>query len=106
MFKSWCNIKSHVQEYECQVMSYVDDVLVSYDGCLWQELKYLWNNGVKTIGCCCGNHVNSLSDTAYIQVEDESIDKMVELGYTKFINEFGVTVFKPKTIIKGENNGI
>ena len=102
MFKSYCNTKSNVQTYECQVMYYFNGKLIAYDGCLWQELKYLWSNGIKTIGCCCGNHINSLPNSGYIQVADIYSKKMQELGYKSFINKFGVKLFKPKTIIESE----
>ena len=102
MFKSYCNTKSNVQTYECQVMNYFNGKLIAYDGCLWQELKYLWSNGIKTIGCCCGHHINSLPDSSYIQVADDCIEKMLELGYESFIKEVGFTLFKPKTVIKSE----
>lgn len=99
-FLSICNFDSKVQYYECQVIKNG----VSFDGCLWQELNFLWQKGIETTGCCCGNHVNSSADSAYIQVKPKYEQNMLDLGYKKRVNEFGLTVFKPKTIIVKRGN--
>lgn len=70
---------------------------VSIDKCLIYEVLKLWENGIKTTGCCCG-HGNK--DLAYIGVQDESIPKMKELGYSVIKNTFrpnSEDTFKPKT---------
>lgn len=95
MFLTNCNTNSHIQEYECQVIKNN----VAFDGCLWQELNYLWEKGIKTIGSCCGHHINAKENKGYIQVEQEFEAQMVDLGYRKIINQHGITIFKPKTQI-------
>lgn len=83
-----------VQTYGCQEML-SDKVCV--DRCLSREIKFLWSKGIKTIGCCCGNHTNSPENSGYIQVENEHIQSMKDMGYEYSINEFGNIIFKPKT---------
>ena len=93
-----CNRKSHVQQYECQVIKNG----ISFDRCLYEELNLLWQQGIKTIGSCCGCHCNSLENSAYIQVIKEDEQKMINLGYQPIKNEFGNVIFKPKTIFLKE----
>lgn len=72
---------SECQSYGC----YVTYNNICFDGCLFRELKTLCDNGVKTLGCCCGQHTDR--DVAgYIQVDENSIDKMIELGYQRHRN--------------------
>lgn len=76
---------------------YKETVLI--DGCLTDEIKTLWNKGVKTTGCCCGHG----RELGYIGVTDDCIHKMYELGYQNYIfpDAFGGTerkdAFIPKT---------
>lgn len=47
------------------------------DACLVKEIKYLWEKGIVTTGCCCGhNQVDG-----YIGVKEEFIPTMKEMGY-------------------------
>ena len=75
-FTAFCNTESHMQHYECQVI--INNIGV--DGCLWQEIKYLHNLGIKTKGCCCGCHIDKQA-AAYIQVIPEQEKIMEILGY-------------------------
>lgn len=99
-FKAYCSTESSLQHYYCTVIK----CNTCFDGCLWQELVYLWRQGVETVGCCCGNHTDSKPNSAYIQVEPNSVWKMKELGYETKINEFGNLIFIPKTEIIKESN--
>lgn len=60
---------------------------VQVDACLAGEIIWLWDNGIKTTGCCCG-HGRHLG---FIQVTDNCIERMQELGYQNYIyeDEFG-----------------
>jgi len=51
---------------------------VCIDKCLVDEIKYLWNIGIRTTGCCCGHNIQQ----GYIGVIDEDISRMKNLGYT------------------------
>ena len=67
------------------------------DLCLVNEILYLWDNKVHTMGCCCGHG----KDPGYIQVlRDSDKQKMLELGY-EFVDEKYQTAnkdcFKPKS---------
>ncbi len=97
-FTAFCNTESHMQQYECQVI--INNIGV--DGCLWQEIKYLHNLGIRTKGCCCGCHID-IAAVAYIQVIPEQEKIMESLGYKSFINEAGLKCFHPKTIIIQES---
>jgi hypothetical protein len=68
------------------------------DGCLVGEINRLNNDGIKTIGCCCGH----ARQQGYIQVSPEFCDKMIELGYEKLpikSEMYATWCFKPKTVL-------
>ena len=58
---------------------YKDSVVV--DECLKNEVCFLWQNGIRTMGCCCGHN----KELGYIQVVEEDIEKMKQLGYIQYI---------------------
>jgi len=96
--------KSHVQDYECQVIKkkYGDLKGIAFDVCLGKELFYLWDLGIRTTGCCCGKHVNDKLGLSYIGVVDEDIQKMKDLGYEVRPNSCRPDAedsFIPKTIL-------
>ena len=57
---------------------------VAIDKCLIREILDLWEEGIKTTGCCCGHGDAS---KAFIGAKAEYIERMKELGYTIFINQ-------------------
>lgn len=66
---------------------------VSIDKCIYDEIMGLWAKGIETTGCCCGhNKINPM-----INVEESHHDKMIELGYMYWLNEFNVKCYEPKT---------
>ncbi len=50
---------------------------VSVDSCMAEEIQYLWSQGIRTTGCCCGHNWMC----GYIGVYFEDIPKMKALGY-------------------------
>ena len=60
---------------------------VSVDKCLVDEIKYLWDQGIITLGCCCGHG----RELGMINVDLKSVNKMLELGYQFYIfdDKFG-----------------
>lgn len=54
---------------------------IPIDECLADEIEDLWSKGINTTGCCCG-HGYLLG---YIEVVDECIKTMEELGYCHYI---------------------
>lgn len=62
------------------------------DSCLVGEINRLNNQGIKTIGCCCGHGRRG----GYIQVTPTDVDKMLEMGYEE---EGERWCFKPRTSI-------
>ena len=73
---------------------------VRVDRCIANEILSLWEKGIRTMGCCCGHG----RELGFIQVMDEDIDKMLQLGYVNYIypNDFGgekrKDAFIPKNI--------
>jgi hypothetical protein len=57
---------------------------VAVDKCLIKEIIYLWEQGIRTTGCCCGH---GEKEFAYIGVVFEDIPKMKQLGYEVFFNK-------------------
>ncbi len=97
--KNQC-VNSFVQEYQCQVLL---TNKICCDRCLADEILKLNNIGIKTIGSCCGRHVNTPADAnAYIQVENGYVGKMVELGYEILPTDShgnGLNCFQPKSVL-------
>lgn len=56
---------------------------VSVDGCLADEIEELWRKGIKTTGCCCGHG----RELGFIEVTEDCIPMMEELGYAHYIYE-------------------
>ena len=64
---------------------------ICIDKCLKDEIIYLWDQGIKTTGCCCGhNKVKPM-----INVNYKSEERMLKLGYEFWVNQFGVKCYKP-----------
>lgn len=49
------------------------------DPCIFEEIKYLWSEGIVTYGSCCGH--NKLE--SFVNVDSSSIDKMLSMGYVQ-----------------------
>lgn len=58
--------------------------MVCIDKCLLPEILSLWEDGIKTTGCCCGHGDKSM---AFIGVKEEYIPKMKAMGYVVQYNE-------------------
>jgi len=54
---------------------------ITMDACISAEVYFLWKKGIRTMGCCCG-HGRLLG---FIQVVEDDITKMEELGYQHYI---------------------
>lgn len=67
---------------------------ISIDTCIVDEIKDLWRIGVNTTGCCCGHN----KVQPYITVSPLEHNDMSILEYDYFINEYGVTCYKPKSV--------
>ncbi len=50
---------------------------IEVDACMVDEIQYLWSQGIRTTGCCCGHNWMY----GYIGVHFEDIPKMKALGY-------------------------
>lgn len=69
--------------------------IVNIDKCLLPEILRLWEDGIKTTGCCCGHGLLQ----PYIGVKEEYFDKMIYLGYEHIDTpeQFDQNSFMPKT---------
>ena len=79
--------------------------MVNIDKCLLPEILSLWEQGIKTTGCCCGHDKTSMEEP-FIGVEFEYIDKMKSLGYKVWPNKHrpgDEDSFYPKTILNYGN---
>lgn len=54
---------------------------IQVDKCLANEIEYLWDQGVMTLGCCCGHG----KELGFINVSKNSVEKMLDLGYQFYI---------------------
>ena len=88
--KHKCNVKIHFMP-----QSHQESICV--DTCLQNEIQDLIRKyGVWTVGSCCGHGVKQ----GFIQVDDNSVVKMLELGYKQLPddeNGNGKNCFSPKT---------
>jgi len=62
------------------------------DKCIAEEVQSLWDLGITTVGCCCGHN----KPIGYIQVIQEDINQMIELGYE--IDTGSIGAFFTKTL--------
>ncbi len=60
---------------------------VSVDACLAEEVEHLWEQGIRTTGCCCGHGV----ELGFIEVVEDDVPAMESMGYVHYIyeSEFG-----------------
>lgn len=56
---------------------------IPVDECLADEIENLWENGIRTCGCCCGHGVW----LGFIEVIEKDIPKMEQMGYQHYIYE-------------------
>ena len=70
---------------------------VAIDKCLLPEILRLWEDGIKTTGCCCGH---GRPELAFIGVKEEYIGRMKLKGYDVAPNSCrpgAEDSFRPKT---------
>ena len=56
---------------------YIEKDSCCVDVCMKEEILNLWDKGVCTCGCCCSHGIIQ----GYIDIIEEHIPKMLELGY-------------------------
>ena len=94
---------SPIQAYKCQVEIHFSSLTglnpICVDTCLQAEIHDLIRkHKIWTIGSCCGHGTHR----PYLQVNDHSVPKMLELGYEQLpVDKYGngKNCFKPKTIL-------
>lgn len=69
---------------------------VCVDKCLMDEILELWDEQIQTTGCCCGHN----KAIPYINTLETDFEKMIELGYRWWKNEYGVICYEPKSVGK------
>ena len=53
---------------------------IGIDKCLVPTIKFLWDNGVATLNCCCGHNVQKPT----IIIDKKYIPKIMALGFSHF----------------------
>ncbi|MDM8174815.1 hypothetical protein QT327_10680 [Olivibacter sp. 47] len=72
-------IPDHMSDYrEARLESGLSDT-VSIDPCIFDEIKYLWANGIVTYGSCCGHN----KAEPFVNVDESCINDMLRMGYTQ-----------------------
>lgn len=51
------------------------------DPCIMEEIQYLWDAGILTHGCCCGHNDPDPRVFPFVNVADENIQQMLDMGY-------------------------
>ncbi len=84
-------INKNYERHERKTSTYIDS-------CIIPEVRWLWDKGIRTTGCCCGHNIEDLS---YIGVVEEDIPKMIDIGYKIRKNPFDSSrqdSFIPKSV--------
>ncbi len=98
--KKCCEMGTH----ECEVLAIkfgVEDRnrIVPIDRCLVSEICSLWNEGIETLGCCCGHN----TEEPTIAVPKKFYFDMQRLGYGEPVKKAiacGIHFYKAKTPIE------
>ncbi len=78
---------------------YIEKDSCCVDLCLKEEILNLWDKGVCTCGCCCGHGIGC----GFVDVIEEHVPKMLELGYVQIEKPDGSKYsFIAKSKHKGE----
>lgn len=68
---------------------------ICIDPCVVDEIKILWQYGVRTYGCCCGHNITE----SMVNVDDKDIDFMIKLGYVQnHIDKTRKDTFRLRTV--------
>jgi hypothetical protein len=90
-----CNCKNiEIGSYDNQdwLINWWNFKKIYIDKCLITEMYFLWSKKIRTTGCCCGHNKKK----PYINVIESDHEKMVNLNYENWTNEFNVICYKPK----------
>lgn len=68
---------------------------ITVDKCIVNEIKYLWELGIKTAGSCCGHNLGA---PMINPLNDEDGARMSNMGYVVILVATGAFVAKPKSI--------
>ena len=83
--------------YRCQEVAFTCDSCghtVFVDKCMVDEIRYLRAKGIRTLNCCCG-HGEKVEPFIIVNEGDEC--RMLNMGYERRVNKYGVTYFTPKS---------
>ena len=83
--------------YRCQEVAFTCDSCghtVFVDKCMVDEIRYLRAKGIRTLNCCCGHGEKA---EPFIIVNEGDERRMLNMGYERRVNKYGVTYFTPKS---------
>ena len=69
-----CNVQVSIPDPDVDCVMHDMEI----DRCILGELQWLWKQGIRTCCSCCGH---GLAYNAFITVEKEYEEKMIEMGY-------------------------
>ena len=70
-------IPDHMHKYrESRIKNGLSDK-ICIDPCIYDEIIFLWSNGVITYGSCCGHNKTE----SFVNVDESSIQLMLNMGY-------------------------
>lgn len=87
----------HAVKVECPKWLYVSKTHVMIDRCIVDEIKFLWSKGIRTYGSCCGHG----KMVPMVNVHEDDMPVMLELGYIGGKNRFGAPTFALKSFNGG-----
>lgn len=73
------SIPPHMGEYKSARLNAGLSAMICIDPCIMEEIKYLWELGINTYGCCCGHNTYE----PMVNVGEKDIKKMLQLGYVQ-----------------------
>lgn len=72
-------VPSHMSHYKEARLKSGFSSMISIDPCIYDEIKWLWGNGIITYGSCCGHNVTQ----SMVNVDQTNIQQMLDLGYVQ-----------------------
>jgi len=71
------DIPPHMEAYKQARLKNDMTPQISIDPCIVEEIKWLWEQGIITYGCCCGHN----KFESMVNVDDVNSKQMLEMGY-------------------------
>ena len=87
-------IPNHMKDYKYNRIKAGLSSKINIDECILKEIKYLWKNGIKTYGSCCGHGIKH----SWVNVDESDFVNIENLGYEKLYNNENNFTYKLKFV--------